>query len=188
VFFALWPQPALQAALADVTRDVVLASGGRPVPFENFHVTLVFVGSVRESSVAKLKAIGEQVAAAAGRAPVQVTLDAVEYWKKAKVVCATAGVAERDAVGARQLESAGNRRAEELGGVLGSHLTSAGFTPDLKPFRAHVTLARKVSRGSRDWALQSVLWSFTEFSLVESRTQAQGAVYRVLESFSLVRR
>jgi 2'-5' RNA ligase len=31
-----------------------------------------------------------------------------------------------------------------------------------------------------------VFWSFTEFALIESRTEAQGAVYRVLRSFPLV--
>ncbi|MFL6602951.1 MAG: 2'-5' RNA ligase family protein [Steroidobacteraceae bacterium] len=199
--------------MAAATQDVVLVCGGRPMPPENFHVTLAFVGSVPESSVAKVEAVGYQVAAEAERAPVQITMDAIEYWKKAKVVCATAqarqsagdlgpddtrnrhgdepaGQRIQDQREQRRLPSdtagAGARFADALAFALKSRLTAAGFTPDLKPFHPHVTLARKVPHGSRDRAMQSVSWRFTEYALVESRTQMQGAVYRVLESFSLV--
>jgi 2'-5' RNA ligase len=122
LFFALWPNQALQAALADATRDVVFTSGGRAVPPENFHVTLAFVGSVPESRVAKVEAVGDQVAAEAERAPVQLTMDAIEYWKKAKVICATARVPR----------SVRARRADTLATALQSRLTAGGFTPDLK--------------------------------------------------------
>jgi RNA 2',3'-cyclic 3'-phosphodiesterase len=178
LFFALWPDHALQVALADATESVVLASGGRPMPPENFHLTLAFVGSVPESSVAKVEAVGHQVAAELERSPVQLALDAIEYWKKAKVVCATASAPR----------GAGVRLADALATALKSRLTAAGFTPDLKPFRAHVTLARKVPRRCGDHTIQSVLWSFKEFVLVESRTEAEGSVYRVLESFPLLSR
>jgi 2'-5' RNA ligase len=175
LFFALWPNHALQAALADATRDVVFASGGRAVPPENFHITLAFVGSVAESSVAKVEAVGDRVAAEVERTPVLVTLDAIEYWRKAHVVCATAQVQR----------NAGAGLADILATALQSRLTAGGFTPDLKPFRAHVTLARKVSHGTHVHTMQSVFWSFTEFALIESRTEAQRAVYRVLETFPL---
>jgi hypothetical protein len=33
---------------------------------------------------------------------------------------------------------------------------------EIKPFRAHVTPARKVPHGSHDRSMQSVLWSFTD--------------------------
>jgi 2'-5' RNA ligase len=175
LFFALWPDHARQAALAHATQDVVLACGGRAVPPEKFHVTLAFVGSVPESSVAKVEAIGHQVAIEVQRAPVQLTLDAIEYWKKAKVVCATA----------REPHNAGARLADTLATALKSRLTAVGFTPDLKPFRPHISLARNVPRGSHDHNMQAVLWSFTEFVLVESKTEPQAAAYRVLEFFSL---
>jgi 2'-5' RNA ligase len=116
----------------------------------------------------------EAIANEVARAPVQVIFDAIEYWKKPKLICATARPA-----------AAVNASAGALAGALKSHLTGAGFTPDLKPFRAHVTLARKVPRGSHDRTMQSVLWSFTEIVLVESRTEPEGAVYRVLTPFPL---
>jgi len=175
LFFALWPDRAAQIALADATQNVVLACGGRVVPLENFHVTLAFLGSVSEASVPKVRTIGEQVAAELEREAVQLTMDAIEYWKKAQVVCATAPVPQ----------TAGARFSDTLAAALKSRLTAAGFTPDLKPFRAHVTLARKVPRGSHDYTMQSVLWSFTECALVESRTGPGGSLYSILDSWPL---
>jgi 2'-5' RNA ligase len=180
LFFALWPNHALQAALADATRDVVFASGGRAVPPENFHITLAFLGSVAKSSVAKVEAVGDRVAAEVERTPVLVTLDAIEYWKKANVVCATARVPLNAAA------PLADTRAGTLATALQSRLTADGFTPDLKPFRPHVTLARKDLRLLPTMDIDPVVWSFTEFALVESRTKPEGARYQVLRSFPLV--
>jgi RNA 2',3'-cyclic 3'-phosphodiesterase len=181
LFFALWPDRALQVALADATQGVVLASGGRPMPAENFHVTLAFVGSVPESRVAKLEVVGRQVAAEVERAPVQLTMDSIEYWKKAKVVCATVQVSPSP--GAQVPQSAGARLADTLSTALKSRLTAAGFTPDLKEFRPHVTLARKVSHPTPTTDMDPLVWRFTEFALVDSRTEPGGSAYRVLASF-----
>jgi RNA 2',3'-cyclic 3'-phosphodiesterase len=186
LFFALWPDHALQTALADVTQDVVSASGGRAVPPENFHITLAFLGSVPEPSVAKVEAVGAQVAAETEQAGVQLTLDAIEYWKKAKVVCATARVPQ----------NAGARFADTLSTLLKSRLTAAGFTPDLRSlwsvgsrqiqeFRPHVTLARKATHPIHRTGIQPVFWTFTDFALVDSRTERNGSVYTVLQTFSL---
>jgi 2'-5' RNA ligase len=193
LFFALWPEQSLQVALADAIQDVVVASGGRAVPPGNFHVTLAFVGSVPESSVVKVEAVGAQVAAKAERAPLQLTLDAVEYWKKVKVVCATARMPQK--VAARLADTLAHP-AERIATALALSLTAAGFSPDLKGpgsvggntverFRPHVTLARKVMKPIRSIDMRPVPWSFTEFVLVQSRTEPQGAVYSVLESFPL---
>jgi hypothetical protein len=56
---------------------------------------------------------------------------------------------------------------------------------EIKPFRAHVTLVRKVPRGTYDRALQPVLWSFTDFALVGSRPGPDGSSYSILNSWPL---
>jgi 2'-5' RNA ligase len=61
----------------------------------------------------------------------------------------------------------------------------AGFTPDLKPFRPHVTVARKVVRPTRLLDIDSVRWEFVRFALLESRTQASGPIYSVVEPYVL---
>jgi 2'-5' RNA ligase len=192
LFFALWPDETLRSALAEAVHEavhgVVEALDGRPIPASNFHVTLVFIGSVIESRIRELIAIAERVAddlAVAGGEParqsespvesdwpgVQLTFDGIEYWPKPKIICATASVPSVPATA--------------LADVLKAHLTDAGFAPDLKPFRAHITLARKVPLGSHEQSMRSVLWSFAEFALVDSQTESKGSVYTVLQSFPL---
>jgi 2'-5' RNA ligase len=149
VFFALWPSEEQQTALAGAARSALQAEGGRLVPAVNFHVTLVFVGSVAEARIQDLFKIAEHVSAAArssgefGRDPLQLAFDAVEYWREAKILCATASMP--------------SAAASALSAALKTRLLAAGFTPDLKPFRAHVTLARKVPHGSHDRSMHSVL-------------------------------
>jgi 2'-5' RNA ligase len=55
----------------------------------------------------------------------------------------------------------------------------------VKRFRAHVTLVRKVPHGSHDHTMQSVLWSFNDCALIDSRTGPVGLVYSILGSWSL---
>jgi RNA 2',3'-cyclic 3'-phosphodiesterase len=161
---------------------VVRAAQGHPVPPDSLHITLAFLGSVPEGEIGKVEAVATRVASEIEPAPVQVTLETIDYWKKAELLCATA----RAAAGA---DSPGGSRlaAAALAEVLKSRLSAAGFSPDLKPFRPHVTLARKVAHGSHRLAMQSVIWTFTEFALVESRTDPQGAKYQVLRTFPWVR-
>jgi 2'-5' RNA ligase len=180
LFFALWPTAKQQASLAKATRQVLQASGGRAVPESNLHVTLAFLGSVPERRLGELTAIAQRVSSSFGTAhPLQVSFDRLEYWKKAQVLCAVPGA------------RAASHALAELAAALKTELMAAAFAPELKPFRAHVTLARKVSRRS-DWPHElrahPVPWSFTGFSLMESRTDASGALYSRVESWLLAKR
>jgi hypothetical protein len=60
-----------------------------------------------------------------------------------------------------------------------------GNLPQIKPFRVHVTLAGKVPHGSHEHTVQSVLWSFTDCALIDSRTGPGGSLYSILDSWSL---
>jgi RNA 2',3'-cyclic 3'-phosphodiesterase len=184
LFFALWPAPALQQSLAGTTQSVLLAAGGRPVPPENFHVTLAFLGSVPDARISEVAAIGVDVASQFTQRRMTVTLDAIEYWQKPKVVVATARLPAAESA----------PLANVLAVALKSRLPDAGFAADLETswsvgsevieeFRPHVTLARKVSHPIPPTDMDSVVWRFTEFALVESRTEPGGSAYRVLASF-----
>ncbi|MGH8149778.1 MAG: 2'-5' RNA ligase family protein, partial [Steroidobacteraceae bacterium] len=129
-----------------------------------------------------------------------VTLDTIEYWPRSQLLCATPG---REPAGAAEF-------VEDLQRAL----CDAGFTPDRKPFRAHVTLARRVGRrpagelsapggpqlrpaGQRSvpadqrpppvLEMPQVRWTFAEFALVDSRTGPGGPAYSVLETWLLCR-
>jgi 2'-5' RNA ligase len=174
LFFALWPDPEAQNALAHATQKAIAAAKGRPVRTENLHITLAFLGSVPEADLEKVEAIATDIAAETGRVTVEITLNSIEYWKKSQLLCATAQAAPR---GALPVVANAWSKALKL------RLVTAGFAPDLKPFQPHVTLARKVWHATHTRALQPVVWNFTGFALIESRTHADGAVYTVLRTF-----
>jgi 2'-5' RNA ligase len=181
VFFALWPDAGLRTALARATHKAVSASGGRPVSTQGLHATLVFLGSVTEPRIPELEAVADRVAAAFSggwslrAAPPQLIFDRIEHWQKSQIICATVGAESREAVVI----------VDSLAEALKRETIGAGFSPDLKPFRAHVTVARKVARTTPMLDMHSVPWSCTGFALVESRTAAGGAIYSVINSWTL---
>jgi len=197
LFFALWPDERMQSALAEATRAITEAADGRSIPAENFHLTLAFLGSVEEAKIATLSSIAAHVAEAfrnlshtgggplaqaerdshqriTSDAPIAITLDKVEHWRKPELLCATASEVAPEAAALAQ--------------VLKEALVAAGFAPDLKPFRVHATLARKVRRVSRALTMPPVAWTFTELRLIESRTDPRGSAYSTVEKWVLYKR
>jgi 2'-5' RNA ligase len=178
LFFALWPQELERTALIHAVRKAVRVGGGRPVPEANLHLTLAFLGAVPAARVPELSAIARRTAAALPDAaiPLVLTLGGLAHWAQSQVL----------AVLVREESSStppGNIQA--LAAMLCNETAAAGFNPDLKPFRAHVTVARKVARAPRAGVMRPITWSFAAFTLVESRTLSTGPVYSVVESFVL---
>ena len=169
----------MRQAMAQAIRRAARASGGRPVPVGNLHVTLAFLGSLPERRLPELgetarrlaRALGSPGAAISPEEPLELAFDRLEHWPAAQLLCALpAEPPARIAIVARALQDA---------------LVGHGFAPDLKPFRPHVTVARKVVHASAAGKMHPVLWRFSELALVESRTLREGALYSVVESYSL---
>jgi RNA 2',3'-cyclic 3'-phosphodiesterase len=181
LFFALWPDETLRAAFAHATHKAVRASGGRPLPAHNLHATLLFLGSVTESRISALGAIAAHAAATVARiapddsSPPRILFDRIEFWEKPRVLVATASATS----------GAGHAIADALAGILQQETSRAGFAPDLKPFRAHVTVARKVARLTHSLDMCAVQWPVTGFALVQSVTAAQGPLYSVINLWAL---
>jgi 2'-5' RNA ligase len=173
VFFALWPEDSLRAAFARATHEVVGTSGGRSVPAHNLHVTLVFLGSVAEDRLAELGALAVRIAASNVASPSELIFNRIDYWKRPRVLVATAspsaGVAVAGALAAKLLEAA----------------RSAGFAPPISPFRPHVTLARKVPGPIAAVDIDPLPWGFTRFALALSQRGPDGAEYSVMATFPL---
>lgn len=170
----------MRRAMAEATCDVARASGGRPVPAGNLHVTLAFLGSVPERQLKPLAEVARGAAqslrsALAGEgargSPLELAFDHLERWRAAQLLCA--------------LSAAPPARTVALARSLQALLTANGFASDLKPFRPHVTVARKVSRPSPLAKMSPVVWRFAELALIESRTLPEGALYSVVEAFPL---
>ena len=172
LFFALWPTAEEARALSAAAAPVIAASDGRAVPQENLHVTLAFLGQVPPARTTELAALTRRVAAggAHGVPSLALRFERLAYWHEPQILCALSDAAAPVAA---------------LAAALQGEAGAAGFFPDLKPFRAHVTVARKVTRAAPSATLASVQWTCAQFALVESRTAATGAVYSVLETFLL---
>ena len=174
LFFALWPRPPQQQQLSEAAASVLgRIPGARAVPPGNLHLTLAFLGSVSATALAPLRelAAGARLSGLAPAQALELTLDQLQYWPRAKLVCAVPGTAPEALAGCAQR--------------LTVALIEGGFRPDLKPFRAHVTLARQVERAPSSLAMPAVRWAFDDFALIESRTDPGGSLYSVVDSWPL---
>jgi 2'-5' RNA ligase len=173
VFFALWPDEAQREELERAASKAMRRSGGRPVPPSNLHVTLAFLGSIPVTRMAELQHIGNELAPLlAAHAPISLTFTRLVHWKDAQVLCALTAP-----------ESAG---ASALAVALQEATAAIGFSPDRRPFQAHVTLARKVLRPGPLLRLRALTWQFDAFALIDSRTEPSGPVYSVIDTYPLV--
>lgn len=166
LFFGIWPDEATRTALRRSTRALVRHCGGRPVSPENFHITLVFLGSVPDERCAVVSA----AAARLRLEPFTLTLDRVGYFAVPQVLWI--GPSEDPA----PLRAFVARLIREL--------ADAGAAPDLvRPFQPHVTLARKVAEPPELHRVRPVAWPVTGFVLLESETRPSGVRYRPVAEF-----
>jgi len=168
----------MQAALAVASGPAVLEAqhgdtGVRRVPPANFHLTLAFLGSVPLSRLPEVKEAGARCAKSSGvrDVPIEIVLDVIEHWRKPQVLVATASETPPAAV--------------ELAENLQRSLVESGFSPDIKPFRVHATVARKVRRVSRELRIEPVRWRFESLHLIESKTGASSSAYSTVEKWVL---
>jgi len=171
LFFALQPTAAQAEALVAEVAPLVKELEGQAVIASNVHATLCFIGSVADERVAALR---ETAAEVRGR-PVTLCFDALDAWEKPEILCATAGESEA---------------ARDLSAALGAAALAAEFAPDLKPLRAHFTLARKVRRRvarNFEWprALAPMNVHCDRFVLMESRRDEAGSTYSAVDSWAL---
>jgi 2'-5' RNA ligase len=173
LFFALQPTPAQSTALVAEVAPLVEQLGVTASPAENLHATLCFIGAIEP---ARLDALRAAAASLRGR-PVSVSFDALEYWETPKILCATAS---RD-----------SSSATELSIALGEAALAAGFSPDIKPLRAHLTLARKFSAAQAAkvrWPLPltaQVRLRSDKFVLMQSRREGSVSIYSVVDCWPL---
>jgi 2'-5' RNA ligase len=80
LFFALDCAPAQRKAIAQWRSTLQLRSG-RPVPVENFHLTLKFLGAVDIAQIADICEAAAAVRTSAER--LTVVLDRLEVWRRA---------------------------------------------------------------------------------------------------------
>lgn len=169
LFFALWPDDALRSTLAPRLAELQPRGhgAGRPQSPAQWHVTLEFLGPVPASRLSA----AEEAAASVRAAPFELVLDAVEHWRRPEVLCLTARFVPAPLVAlVTQLRDA---------------LAGRGFEPERRAYRAHLTLARKVTHAVEARTFEPIRWPALDFALVESVTDRAGSRYTPLDSWRL---
>jgi 2'-5' RNA ligase len=167
VFYALVPPVPLQQTLGHLARALALRVHGRPVPAENIHLTLAFVGAWPASGLDTLLDVGARVP---GRGA-EVTLDTLGGFRRAGVAW----------IGASTPPVA----LTALAALLERALCACGVAVDARPFHPHLTLARHchgpfapVRTGPFEWHVDAV-------TLMQSDTRPEGSRYTPIARWPL---
>ncbi len=167
LFFALWPDDKTRRAIQEATRTLVQHCDGRPVPPENFHVTLAFLGQQPGDLLDDITAVARDILV--GDLKLELELDKLGYWPKPRVVW---------------LGSSGKSRSlDSLTASLWAGLEGLGVAPDERALYPHITLCRKARRPPPLNLSRTLVWRADAFVLVQSVTAERGAQYTVLEQF-----
>jgi len=168
LFFALWPDEPTRLALNYTGKWLHQHWGGRRMRADSLHLTLAFLGSTPVAQLDTMVAAVNTVRAAA----YDLALDQSGYWCHNRIGW----------IGARQAPS----QHIELVGSLNAALKATGFPVDTHPHVPHVTLLRNCAGGELP-ACDPVQWTVSDFVLVASRAEADGARYEVIERWPLGR-
>ncbi|HEX6137460.1 MAG TPA: RNA 2',3'-cyclic phosphodiesterase [Casimicrobiaceae bacterium] len=167
VFYALVPPPPLQRALAELAREIARRARGRPVPADNIHLTLAFIGPWPSVRLSLLLGVGEMLAGQ----PMRVTLDTQGGFRRAGVAW----------VGASSPPAA----LIDLASALARALAAAGVALEERPFHAHLTLARHCRGPYAEGTIGPLGWDVDDVALMQSHTRAEGARYERLARWPL---
>ena len=167
LFFALWPDDDTRKQLQLVMQSIPRIRGKAVQP-ENLHITLAFLGPVDDEMVDGLEVAAMQIKARG----FELKLDTIGWWRKAGILWMAPAVIpeELDLLVARV-----NEVSKECGIAL-----------DGRPYKPHLTLARKAVLANHQIQDLSVNWQVKDFALVQSITHHSGAQYSVRRSYSLL--
>lgn len=139
-----------------------MALPARPVPPENFHVTLAFLGSVSSGRLGELQGLATDVSLP----PCALLLTRAGWFPRPQVAF----------VRPQGVPVELKRFHRELG----ERLAEAGFRFERRPWRPHVTLYRDLRTSPANIPFEPVPWRIDSFSLMRSVTAPQGARYEPL--------
>jgi 2'-5' RNA ligase len=163
LFLALWPDAAVRQRLAAIASIV---AGGRKVPPDNLHLTLVFLGATSDAQWRDYVAALRDLPVPA----LTLSLERLGWWPRSGILW----------LGMPQPPPA----LLDLVNELNRRLAACGFSPESRPFQVHVTLARKFSGPLPLTTLaEPVVWPVDRVTLVESLHEAGGVRYVVRQGW-----
>ena len=160
LFLALWPDADLRAQLAALSGTL---TGGRRVHLDNLHLTLVFLGATdNECLLCCQQALRDLTVPT-----LTLRLDHLACWSHSGILW----------LGASRVPPELSNLVQELN----SRLQRCGFSPERRPFQAHITLARDFTGPAPPAELERPLvWRTEQVVLAESLQTEWGVRYVVL--------
>lgn len=167
LFFALWPEDSLRQRLARLSKPLTHSSRGRVVPAENLHITLAFLGNVDACQRECVERMADDIACPT----FDIVLDHFGYWPRSRVLWFAPSVVPE--------------RLTRLADMLAANAGECGLSLDVRPYRPHLSLMRKVPRAPENMDAEPLSWLVDRFVLVRSVSVAQGVSYEVLREWPL---
>ena len=163
LFLALWPSPSVRSQLLAWRDAWRWPSHATPVRPERLHMTLHFLGDV---PIARLPELGEGLRVPFK--PFELRFGMAKLWPHGIAVL------EPDQAPARLLA---------LHAALGGALQSLGLPPESRPFRPHVTLARRGGRAEPPEGGPPIRWRIRSYALMHSALGPKGG-YTMLRRYT----
>jgi RNA 2',3'-cyclic 3'-phosphodiesterase len=164
LFTALWPQQPVRDAIARWQREWQWPQRAAVVAPERLHITLHFLGDVSVERLDELRA-----AVRMRCEPFRLDFGRAEIWGGGIAVLSPDQTPEV---------------LEELHVRIGTALAAAGMVLDARPYRPHVTLARRAGGAKPPAQDPPLRWRVDDFVLVASLPGGRG--YKVLDRFGQV--
>ena len=161
LFIALWPTPAVRAALCARRNEIVWPSAAAVVSDERLHLTLHFIGDVPRTLLQHLLP-ALQVPCPGS----ELELGGALHWPRGLVVLPAASIPEP---------------LRALHAALAGALSGLGLPVEQRAFRPHVTLARRAAGAVLPAPAVPLRWRCAGYALVHS-DPVDG--YRVLARYA----
>lgn len=167
LFFGLKPDPQTALDIID-WRERSLPPMARPVPVDNLHVTLAFLGEVEERYLEELFDLADQVRSG----QFELRINQLGFWSKPKILW----------IGPDET----SQTVYQLAKMLGNVRRRMGFRADKKEFLPHITIARRCEMPPPASVLKpDFSIYFDRFTLFESSRIKSGLYYRPVQDWPL---
>jgi len=168
LFIALCPDDNLRQGIVDLTGLQHITDFGRRIPIDNIHITVVFLGQLDKPA----RACIEQAAGDVRGKSFELILDRLGYWSRPQI-----------------LWLAPSHIPPELNSLceaMKARFIKCGVTLDKRPYKPHLTLARKVKKPPPGIKIEPLSWHVKQYSLMESLPSPGGGVnYQELACWQL---
>jgi 2'-5' RNA ligase len=184
LFVAIELPEEIREFLSELTSFKSPVEGVNFVQKENFHITLKFLGEVKESLIPEITNKLNKIASEFSDFTLNITHPGV-FPDKSKPRVIWIGTENTDIM-------------KTMAKKIDEELSQFGFQREERDFKSHITLARVKNPKNGKYVFEKVLKKFSEkslefsfqikeFVLMKSTLTPKGSVYDVLQRFSLVK-